>query len=64
VKPELQKYEPLIPIEEAKRKHLSAVLAEAEAIIKDFKPSKTAAPKPSLKANAVKFQMPAKGAAF
>ena len=39
VKGELEKYEPLIPIEEQNIKHLSEVLEEAQAIITDFQPT-------------------------
>ena len=39
VKGELEKYEPLIPIEEQNIKHLSEVLEEAQDIIAEFKPT-------------------------
>jgi hypothetical protein len=39
VKGELEKYEPLIPIEEQNIEHLSEVLEEAQAIIADFQPT-------------------------
>jgi hypothetical protein len=64
VKPELARIEPQIPIAEARLKLLSTALDDAIAITKDFKPSGIEAPKLSLKAALVKFDVPAKGAAF
>jgi|GEM_PF-2357983 len=59
VKGELEKYEPLIPIEEQNIKHLSEVLEEAQAIITDFQPSGLPEIKQERAVGLVRFNQPA-----
>jgi hypothetical protein len=59
VKGELEKYEPLIPIEEANRKHLSEVLEEAQVVLQDFQPSGLPEIKQKRAVGLVTFEQPA-----